>query len=137
MSRAIHGTGEFNSAFDKKMEAIQKLKDELASEDELSFEVKKICDWINSDSKVRRNLNAQRFRELSEYRHCCPNHDAWEKIELMIRTREAQNSVARKKALKEQHGRQPVASVDFECPPVVNADIEFSPIISIDAESEN
>jgi hypothetical protein len=137
MSKAVRGSGAISAEFDQRMETIQKLKDELASNEEISFELIKICDWISAYPAVRRNLNAQRFREIFQYQHICPNHEAWGKIETMIRTREAQNSVARKNLLTEQREDIPAVSADVEGQPIVSADVEFSPITNVDAEPEN
>jgi len=130
MSKAIRGTGEFNIEFDKRMEAIQKLytecfgeeghlpadscTDPYAREAELASEVARLCDWINGDPSVRRNLNGKRYLEVLEFRRCLPEHRVWGKIETMLRTRQAQNSVERKRQIKEQREARAVVSVDAE-----------------------
>lgn len=118
MSRAIRGTGKFNVEFDRRTETIQKLYAECFDEEgrlavdpggdpgvrvaELESEVEKLCDWINSDPSVRRNLDGRHFVELLKYRRCRPEHEVWSKVVMMIRTRMAQNSAGRKYLLWEQ-----------------------------------
>jgi hypothetical protein len=118
MSLAIRGKGEFNAEFDRRMESIERLateclgseayavSDPLADSNirraELESKLDELCDWINADPKVRRNLNKERYLRLSRYQHYRPSHQVWEKVATMLRTRETQNSIARKNLLREQ-----------------------------------
>lgn len=107
MSRAVRGTGEINREFDRRLETIEKL-DEA---EELS-EIGELLDWISSDPKVRRNLDGPRYNALLLFRGGCPEHGVWTKVDEFLRIRQAQNSVARKKLLREQREGKTAISVD-------------------------
>jgi hypothetical protein len=94
MSKSIHGSGEVGIEFDKRIEMIEELRDESAA-----IAVRELLDWINNDSKVRRNLDAKRYEKLLDYLDQASDHAAWEKVAVMLQTRQAQNSVARKNEL--------------------------------------
>jgi hypothetical protein len=108
MSKAVKGSGVISAEFDQRMQAVQKLKEELASNEEISFEFSKICDWISASPTVRRNLNGQRLKEIIQCRDFCSNHEVWPKVEVMLQTRHAQNSVERKRQLRLERESKPV-----------------------------
>jgi len=88
--------------------------DSHACEEALASEVARLCDWIGGDPCVRRNLDGTRYREVFAFRACIPEHPVWSKVETMLRTREAQNSIERKRQIKEQREARAAVSADAE-----------------------
>jgi len=97
MNHAVRGDGAVRLEFDERVRMIEELKDESAE-----IAVRELLDWINNDAKVRRNLNGRRYEKLVDYIDQAPDHAVWAKVEVMIQTRQLQNSVARKLQIRAQ-----------------------------------
>ena len=130
MSRGIRGTGECKAEFDSRMATIQKLQAECIGEEgpipadawvnprdreaELRSEVTKLCNWINDDPRVRRNLDGNRYGEVLKFRDRLPEHGVWAKVEMMLTVRKAQNSAERKRQVREQRESAVLIIIDSE-----------------------